>query len=157
MSSTPDVATGPSLNRLAFKATTHCLSGCAIGEVLGMVLSAFFGLGMAATLVLATALAFLFGYLMTIFPLLQGGMEIRAALTLALASDTVSITIMEIVDNVVVVLIPGAMNAGLATFLFWGSLAISLVAAGIAAFPVNRWLVSRGRGHALVHQRHAHG
>jgi hypothetical protein len=150
-------ANGPSLNRLAFRATTHCLSGCAIGEVIGMVLATFFGWGMAATLVLATALAFLFGYLMTIFPLLQGGMEMRAALTLALASDTVSITIMEIVDNVVVVLIPGAMNAGLATFLFWGSLAISLVAAGFAAFPVNRWLISRGRGHALVHQRHVHG
>jgi len=147
----------PSLNRLAFKATTHCLSGCAIGEVLGMVLSALFGWGMAATLVIATALAFLFGYLMTIIPLLRGGMEIRAALALALASDTVSITIMEIVDNLVVVLIPGAMNAGLTTFLFWGSLAISLIAAGIAAFPVNRWLVSRGRGHALVHQRHVHG
>ena len=153
----PEPAKGLLLNRMAFRATTHCLFGCAIGEVLGMALAAFFGWGMAATLVLATALAFLFGYLMTIIPLLRGGMETRAALTLALASDTVSITIMEIVDNVVVVLIPGAMNAGLATFLFWGSLAISLVAAGFAAFPVNRWLISRGRSHALVHQRHVHG
>jgi hypothetical protein len=153
----PESVNAPSLNRLAFRATTHCLSGCAIGEVLGMVLAALFGWGMAATLVLATALAFVFGYLMTIIPLLQGGMEMRAALTLALASDTVSITIMEIVDNVVVVLIPGAMNAGLTTFLFWGSLAISLVVAGFAAFPVNRWLISRGRGHALVHQHHVHG
>jgi hypothetical protein len=153
----PEPANGPSLDRLAFRATTHCLFGCAIGEVLGMVLSVLFGWGMAITLVLATALAFLFGYLMTIIPLLQGGMEIRAALMLALASDTVSITIMEIVDNLVVVLIPGAVNAGLTTFLFWGSLAVSLVAAGFAAFPVNRWLISRGRGHALVHQRHVHG
>jgi hypothetical protein len=122
-----------------------------------MVLATLFGWGMATTLVLATILAFIFGYLMTILPLLQGGMDIRAALTLAFASDTVSITIMEIVDNVVVVLIPGAMNAGLTSFLFWGSLATSLIVAGIAAFPVNRWLVSRGRGHALVHQRHVHG
>jgi hypothetical protein len=152
-----DAANTASLNRLAFNATTHCLLGCAIGEVLGMVLSVLFGWGMATTLVLATALAFMFGYLMTILPLLRGGMEIRATLTLAFASDTVSIIIMEIVDNVVVVLIPGAMNAGLTTVLFWGSLLSSLVVAGIAAFPVNRWLVSRGRGHALVDRHHVHG
>lgn len=149
-----DAADSASLDRLAFNATAHCLFGCAIGEVLGMVLAALFGWSMAAAVVLATMLAFVFGYLMTIFPLLQAGMAIRAALTLAFASDTVSITIMEIVDNLVVVLIPGAMNAGLSTFLFWGSLVGSLVVAGIAAFPVNRWLVSRGRGHALVHRRH---
>jgi hypothetical protein len=152
-----DSANSSSLNRLAFNATTHCLFGCAIGEVLGMVLATLFGWGTATTVVLATLLAFTFGYLMTILPLLQEGMEIRRALTLAFASDTVSITIMEIVDNLVVVLIPGAMNAGLTTLLFWGSLFISLIVAGIAAFPVNRWLVSRGRGHALVHQRHVHG
>ena len=144
-----------SLDRLAFNATTHCLTGCGIGEVLGMVLASVFGWGTAATLVLATALAFLFGYLMTIFPLLRGGMATRAALTLAFASDTVSITIMEIVDNIVIVMIPDAMNAGLETFLFWGSLAVSLVVAGVAAYPVNRWLISRGRGHALVHRHHA--
>ena len=144
------------LNRLAFGATTHCLLGCGIGEVLGMVLAALFGWGMATSLMLATVLAFVFGYLMTVLPLLQGGVAIRAALALAFASDTVSITIMEIVDNIVVVLIPGAMNSGLTTFLFWGSLGISLVVAGVAAFPVNRWLISRGRGHALVHQHHAH-
>jgi hypothetical protein len=149
-----DAADSASLNRLAFNATAHCLFGCAIGEVLGMVLAALFGWSMGAAVVLATMLAFVFGYLMTIFPLLQAGIAIRAALTLAFASDTVSITIMEIVDNLVVVLIPGAMNAGLTTFLFWGSLVGSLVVAGIAAFPVNRWLVSRGRGHALVHRRH---
>ena len=149
-----DAADSASLDRLAFNATAHCLFGCAIGEVLGMVLAALFGWSVAAAVVLATMLAFVFGYLMTIFPLLQAGMAIRAALTLAFASDTVSITIMEIVDNLVVVLIPGAMNAGLTTFLFWGSLVGSLVVAGIAAFPVNRWLVSRGRGHALVHRRH---
>ena len=156
MNNTTD-APNPSLNRLAFSATTHCLFGCAIGEVLGMVLAALFGWGMASTLVLATTLAFMFGYLMTILPLLRGGMEIRAALALAFASDTVSITIMEIVDNVVVVLTPGAMSAGLTTFLFWGSLVSSLIVAGTAAFPVNRWLISRGRGHALVHRRHVHG
>lgn len=149
-----DAADSASLNRLAFSATAHCLLGCAVGEVLGMVLAALFGWSVAAAVVLATTLAFMFGYLMTIVPLLQGGMAIRAALTLAFASDTVSITIMEIVDNLFVVLIPGAMNAGLTTLLFWGSLAGSLIAAGIAAFPVNRWLVSRGRGHALVHRRH---
>jgi hypothetical protein len=154
MNSSADTANRPSLNRLAFNATTHCLSGCAIGEVLGMVLATIFGWGMTVTLVLSTALAFFFGYLMTILPLLRRGMETRAALALAFASDTVSITIMEIVDNVVVVLIPGAMNAGLDTFLFWVSLAGSLVVAGFAAFPVNRWLVSRGRGHALVHHHH---
>lgn len=121
-----------------------------------MVLSALFGWGATSAVAVATALAFMFGYLMTIVPLLRAGMAIRAAVTLAFASDTLSITIMEIVDNVVVVLIPGAMNAGLASFLFWGSLAASLIVAGIAAFPVNRWLVSRGRGHALVHRRHVH-
>lgn len=156
MTSAAATAHGPSLNRLALSATSHCLLGCGIGEVLGMVLSTLFGWGTAVSIVLATVLAFVFGYLMTLLPVLQGGMAIRSALALALASDTASIVTMEVVDNAVVVLIPGSMNAGLTTLLFWGSLGISLVVAGLAAFPVNRWLIARGRGHALVHRHHDH-
>ena len=146
----------PSLNRLAFSATVHCLSGCSIGEVLGMVIGTALGWGNWPTVVLSTVLAFVFGYLLTLLPLLQGGMELGAALTLAFASDTLSIAIMEIVDNAVMVVIPGAMNAGLTDPLFWVSLLVSLVLAGIAAFPANRWLIAHGRGHALVHEHHHH-
>src|SRR6266487_1863509 len=144
----------PSLNRLAFSATTHCLTGCSIGEVLGMVIGTALGWGNWPTVVLSTALAFMFGYLLTLLPLLQGGMGLGAALTLAFASDTLSITIMEIVDNAVMVVIPGAMSAGLTDPLFWVSLLVSLVLAGLAAFPANRWLIARGQGHALVHAHH---
>ena len=146
----------PSLNRLAFSATTHCLTGCSIGEVLGMVIGTALGWDNWATIVLSVVLAFMFGYLMTLLPLLQAGMGVGAALTLAFASDTLSITVMEIVDNVVIVIIPGAMDAGLTDPLFWVSLIVSLVLAGIAAFPANRWLIARGRGHALVHAHHGH-
>jgi hypothetical protein len=146
----------PSLNRLAFSATTHCLTGCSIGEVLGMVIGTAFGWSNGATIVLSTVLAFVFGYLLTLLPLLQAGMQIGAALPLAFASDTLSITVMEIMDNAVMVVIPGAMNAGLTDPLFWVSLIVSLVLAGLAAFPVNRWLIARGRGHALVHAHHSH-
>jgi Domain of unknown function (DUF4396) len=146
----------PSLNRLAFSATTHCLTGCSIGEVLGMVIGTALVWDNWATIVLSVMLAFMFGYLMTLLPLLQGGMEFGAALTLAFASDTLSITIMEIVDNAVMVVIPGAMDAGLTDPLFWISLVFSLVLAGSAAFPANRWLIARGRGHALVHAHHGH-
>ena len=146
----------PSLNRLAFSATTHCLTGCSIGEVLGMVIGTVLGWGNWPTVALSTVLAFAFGYLLTLLPLLQGDMELGAALTLAFASDTLSITIMEIVDNAVMVVIPGAMNAGLIDPLFWISLIVSLVLAGIAAFPANRWLIAKGRGHALVHAHHGH-
>jgi len=146
----------PSLNRLAFSATTHCLTGCSIGEVLGMVIGTALGWSNWPTVVLSTVLAFVFGYLLTLLPLLQGGMELGAALTLAFASDTLSIAIMEIVDNAVMVVIPGAMNAGLTDPLFWVSLLVSLVLAGIAAFPANRWLIAHGRGHALVHEHHHH-
>jgi hypothetical protein len=149
-------AARPSLNRLAFSATTHCLTGCSIGEVLGMVIGTALGWGNWPTVVLSTVLAFVFGYLLTLLPLLQGGMELGTALTLAFASDTLSITIMEIVDNAVMVVIPGAMNAGLIDPLFWVSLLVSLVLAGLAAFPANRWLIARGRGHALVHEHHHH-
>jgi hypothetical protein len=145
-----------SLNELAFSATVHCLTGCAIGEVLGMVIGTALGWGNAATIVLAVLLAFLFGYALTMIPLLRSGLALGAAMGLAFASDTVSITIMEIVDNAIMLIIPGAMEAGLDSLLFWGSLVVALVIAGIAAFPVNRWLISRGRGHAVVHGYHRH-
>jgi hypothetical protein len=149
-------AHGTSLNRLAFTATAHCLSGCATGEVLGMVIGTAVGLGNALTIGLAVVLAFLFGYAFTMVPLLKAGLAFGAVLKLALASDTVSILIMEIVDNAIMLLIPGAMDAGLGTVLFWASLVVALLIAGAAAFPVNRWLISRGKGHAVVHQHHHH-
>jgi Domain of unknown function (DUF4396) len=143
-----------SLTCLAVSATMHCLTGCAIGEVLGMVIGVALGWGNAATVALSVVLAFVFGYSLTLWPLLAGGMAFGTAAGLALASDTLSITVMEIVDNTVVLMIPGAMDAGLTSLLFWGSLALSLAVAFVAALPVNRWLLSRGRGHALVHARH---
>lgn len=143
-----------SLNRLAFSATAHCLTGCAIGEVLGMVIGTALGWGNFATIALAVVLAFFFGYALTMIPLLRAAIGMTAAIKLALAADTISITIMEIVDNAIMLVIPGAMSAGLTEFLFWGSLAFALLVAGIAAFPVNRWLILRGRGHATLHQYH---
>ena len=141
-----------SLNRLAFSATAHCLTGCAIGEVLGVVIGTALGWGNFATIALAIVLAFFFGYLLTMLPLLRSGLALGAVLPLAFASDTLSITVMEIVDNLILLVIPGAMEAGLASLLFWGSLAFALAFA--AAFPVNRYLIARGRGHAVVHQYH---
>jgi hypothetical protein len=140
-----------SLNRLAASATTHCLTGCAIGEVLGLVIATTFDWGNFASIAVALVLAFFFGYSFTALPLLRSGLALAAVLPLALAADTFSITVMEIVDNAIVVVIPGAMTAGLADPLFWGSLALSLAIAWVAAFPVNRWLIARGRGHAVVH------
>jgi len=145
----------PSLNRTAWSATLHCLTGCAIGEILGMVIGTALGWGNAATIALAVALAFMFGYALTLLPLLKA-MPAGAALKLALAADTASITVMEIVDNAIMVVIPGAMDAGLSSVLFWGSLAFALAVAAFAAFPVNRWLIARGRGHAVVHAHHHH-
>ncbi|MGH7252628.1 MAG: DUF4396 domain-containing protein [Nitrospiraceae bacterium] len=142
------------LNRLALSATAHCLAGCAIGEVLGLVIGLALGLGNASSIALAVTLAFVFGYAFTLQPLLAGGVPFHRALSLAFASDTLSITVMEIVDNAVVLVIPGAMDAGLSSPLFWTSLALSLALAFVAAFPVNRWLISQGRGHALVHAHH---
>jgi len=150
----PGIEVHSSLNRLAFSATVHCLTGCSIGEVFGMVLGTTLNLANWGTIALSIVLAFVFGYLLTIFPLLRAGVALRPALGLAFASDTVSILIMEIGDNAVVLLIPGAMDAGLGEFLFWGSLAVSLLIAGLAAFPVVRWLIARGRGHAVVHKYH---
>jgi hypothetical protein len=149
-------ATAPSLNRTAFSATVHCLTGCAIGEVLGMVIGTALGWNNAATIVLAVVLAFFFGYALTMLPLLRAQLAFRAVLGLAFAADTASITIMEIVDNAIMLIIPGAMEAGLDTALFWGALALSLAIAGLAAFPVNRALIRRGRGHAVVHAHHGH-
>ena len=143
-----------SLNRLAFSATVHCLTGCAIGEVLGMIIGTALGWGDFATIVLAVILAFFFGYSLTMLPLLRGGIALGAAIPLALASDTISIAVMEIVDNAIMLWIPGAMEAGLTDLLFWGSLAAALVVAGVVAFPVNRWLIARGKGHAVVHHAH---
>jgi Domain of unknown function (DUF4396) len=145
-----------SLNRTAFSATVHCLTGCSIGEVLGMVIGSALGWSNFAIIVLAIMLAFFFGYGLTMLPLLRSGMALGAVLPLALASDTLSITVMEIVDNLIIVVIPGAMDAGLGSLLFWGSLAFALVVAGVAAFPVNRYLISRGKGHAVVHEYHGH-
>jgi len=144
------------LNRLALSATVHCLTGCAIGEVLGMILATWWGWGDVASILLAIALAFLFGYGLTSLPLLRSGMSVGRVAPLAFASDTASITTMEIVDNVFIILVPGALAAGLGDALFWWSLVISLLIAGAVAFPVNRWLIARGRGHAVVHAHHAH-
>ena len=143
-----------SLNRLAFSATAHCLTGCAIGEVLGLVIGTILGWGTFATIVLAIILAFFFGYLLTMLPLLRSGLALGTVLPLAFASDTLSITVMEIVDNLIILVIPGAMEAGLGSLLFWGSLAFALAVAFVAAFPVNRWLIARGKGHAVVHEYH---
>jgi hypothetical protein len=143
-----------SVDQVAFSATVHCLAGCAIGEVLGMVIGTALGWGNWPTVALAVGLAFTSGYLLTLLPLLRSGLDVGTAIGLALASDMLSITTMEIVDNAVMLVIPGAMNAGLADSLFWASLFASLILAGLAAFPVNRWLIARGRGHALIHGHH---
>jgi hypothetical protein len=146
----------PSLNRLAFSATAHCLTGCAIGEVLGMIIGTALGWSNGATIAAAIVLAFFFGYTLTSLPLLRAGLPIRRVAPLAFASDTLSITTMEIVDNLIILLIPGALAAGLDEALFWASLAAALLIAGAFAFPVNRWLLARGKGHAVVHEYH-HG
>jgi hypothetical protein len=143
-----------SLNRVAFSATVHCLTGCAIGEVLGMVIGTALGFSDLGTVVLAVALAFLFGYGLTSVPLLRAGMTPAAVVPLALASDTVSITIMEIVDNAMMLGIPGAMDAGADSPGFYAALAVSLLIAGVFAYPANRWLIARGKGHAVVHEHH---
>jgi hypothetical protein len=142
--------------RTALTATLHCLTGCAIGEVLGMVIGTALDLSNLATVVLSIALAFVFGYTFTSFPLLRAGMTLAVVAPIALASDTVSITIMEIVDNTIVAAIPGGLDQTLSDPGFYLLLALSLVIAGLAAWPVNRWLIARGKGHAVVHQHHHH-
>lgn len=143
-----------SLNRIAFSATAHCLTGCAIGEVLGVVIGTALGWGNLETIALAIVLAFFFGYLLTSVPLLRSGLALAAVVPIALAADTVSIAVMELVDNAILLVIPGAMEAGLTDVLFWGSLAFALAVAFVVAFPLNRWMIARGKGHAVVHAYH---
>jgi hypothetical protein len=148
-------AAQPSVTRQALDATRHCLTGCAIGEIVGLVISGAIGLTTEASIVAGIVLAFVFGYALTFVPLLRGGMALGRAVGLTAAADTISIVVMETVDNLIVLLVPGAMAAGLGDPLFWGSLALGLVIAFGVAFPVNRWLIARGRGHAVVHGSHA--
>ncbi len=145
-----------SLTGSAVQATLHCLTGCAIGEVLGMVLATAFGWSNTASILVSVALAFFFGYALTLGPVIRAGVVFRRAARLAVASDTLSITTMEIVDNLFLLVVPGALAAGLADALFWWSLALSLVIAFFVTVPVNRWLIARGRGHAVLHDHHAH-
>lgn len=140
--------------RTAAQATLHCLTGCAIGEVLGMVIGTAAGLANGPTVVISIALAFVFGYALTMRGVLRAQVPVRQALKIALAADTVSIAVMEVIDNTVMVGVPGAIDAGLADALFWGSLAFSLVAAFLLTTPVNRWMIGRGKGHAVVHAFH---
>jgi hypothetical protein len=140
--------------RTAVSATVHCLTGCAIGEVLGMALATWWGWGNLASIALAVAFGFVFGYALTMTPLLRAGLAIGAAIPVALAADTVSIAVMELVDNAFLLVIPGALDAELADALFWGSLAASLAVAFVVTVPVNRAMIARGRGHAAVHQHH---
>ncbi len=149
-----DHAARPSNNQLALSATIHCLTGCGIGEVLGLVIATQLGWDDLPSIALAVVLAFVFGYALTLRPLLGSGMAVGSALRLAFAADTLSITVMEIVDNLIILAIPGAMAAGIGNPLFWASLAVALAIAGVAAFPVNRWLIDRGRGHAVLHEHH---
>ena len=149
-----DVSDSPT--RSAIQATLHCLTGCAIGEILGMVIATAFALGNAPSIALSVALAFVFGYALTLRPVIAAGVPTRRALRLAAASDTVSIATMELVDNGFILLVPGAIAAGLADGLFWWSLLLSLVIAFVLTVPVNRWLIVRGRGHAVMHELHAH-
>jgi hypothetical protein len=145
------------VTRVAVDATLHCLTGCAIGEILGMLIGTALGWGNWPTVALSVVLAFFFGYLLTSLPLLRAGLALSAVIPIALASDTLSITTMEIVDNAIMLLVPGAMDAGLGSILFWGSLAFALSVAGIVTVPVNRWLIARGKGHAVVHETGIHG
>jgi hypothetical protein len=148
---------GSALTGVAISATLHCLTGCAIGEVAGMAIGTALGLSNLETVLLAVALAFLFGYALTSLPLLRAGLALGAVIPIALASDTLSIATMEIVDNAIMLLVPGAMEAGMGNVLFWGSLAFALAIAGAVAVPVNRWLIARGKGHAVVHETGIHG
>jgi uncharacterized protein DUF4396 len=148
---------GGALTSVAIAATLHCLTGCAIGEVAGMAVGTALGFSNLGTVVLAVALAFLFGYTLTSLPLLRAGLALGVVIPIALASDTLSIATMEVVDNLIMVVVPGAMEAGLDSLLFWGSLSFSLVVAGAVAVPVNRYLIARGRGHAAVHETGIHG
>jgi hypothetical protein len=147
---------GRALDAVALSATLHCLTGCAIGEVAGMVIGTAIGFSQWGTVALSVALAFLFGYSLTSLPLVRAGLALAAVVPIALATDTFSIAVMEVVDNALMLLIPGAMESGVGDILFWGSLSFALVVAGVIAFPVNRWLITRGRGHAVLHNSGHH-
>ncbi|MCB9820074.1 DUF4396 domain-containing protein [Candidatus Nomurabacteria bacterium] len=144
------------INKLAFQATLHCLIGCSIGEVAGMMIGAHYGLDNVLTIIIAVSLAFVSGYSLSLLPLVRSGMRLKDSMKLVLAADTLSIAVMEIVDNLAMYLIPGAMDASLNDGLFWLSMGIALLAAFLAAYPVNAYLLSRGRGHALTHNHHGH-
>jgi hypothetical protein len=148
---------GRALTNVAVSATLHCLTGCAIGEIAGVAIGTALGFGNFETIALAVALAFLFGYALTSLPLLRAGLVLSAVIPIALASDTLSIATMEIVDNLILLVIPGAMEAGLSDILFWGSLAFALAVAFVLTVPVNRWLIGRGKGHTAVHETGIHG
>jgi hypothetical protein len=148
---------GRALTSMAVSATLHCLTGCALGEIAGLAIGTALGLSNLGTILLAIVLAFVFGYTLTSVPLLRAGLALSAVIPIALASDTLSIATMEVVDNVIVLIVPGAMNAGLDDLLFWGSLAFALVIAFLLTVPVNRALLARGKGHAAVHETGIHG
>src|SRR3954451_15640492 len=150
-------ASGRALTQVALSATLHCLTGCAIGEILGMVVGTAAGFSNLATIVLSVVLAFVFGYGLTSLPLLRAGLALGAVVPIALVSDTLSIATMEVVDNTIILAVPGAIDAGLGTLLFWGSLSFALAVAFVVAVPVNRWLIGRGKGHAAVHRTGIHG
>lgn len=150
-------AEGRALDRVALSATLHCLTGCAIGEIVGMILGTALGLSNLTTVVLSVVLAFFFGYGLTSLPLLRAGLALAVVIPIALASDTLSIATMEVVDNLIMLVVPGAIDAGLGDILFWGSLSFALAIAGVFAFPVNRWLLARGKGHTAVHETGIHG
>jgi hypothetical protein len=153
----PLPTSGRALDRVSFSATLHCLTGCAIGEIVGMVVGTALGFSQWGTVGLSVALAFLFGYTLTSLPLLRAGIALATVIPIALATDTFSIATMEIVDNAIMVIVPGAMDAGVGDVLFWGTLSVALVIAGVVAFPVNRWLIQRGKGHAVLHETGIHG
>jgi hypothetical protein len=148
---------GQPLTRQAISATVHCLTGCAIGEILGMVIATALGWSNLPSIILSIVLAFVFGYSLTIQPVLRSGVAFRTAIGVALAADTVSIAVMEVLDNAVILVVPGAMAAGLDDWLFWASLVFSLAVAFVVTVPVNRWMIGRGRGHAVMHRYHHAG
>jgi hypothetical protein len=153
----PLPTSGRALDGVALSATLHCLTGCAIGEVVGMIVATALDLSNFASVALAIVLAFVFGYALTSLPLLRAGLALAAVVPIALASDTLSIATMEIVDNAIILVVPGAIDAELGDVLFWGSLSFALAIAGVFAFPVNRWLLARGKGHTAVHETGIHG
>lgn len=144
------------INKLSVSATLHCLTGCAIGEIAGLIIGTALGLSNLSTIAIAVTLAFVFGYSLSLIPLVKAGFALSAAMTTVLAADTLSIAIMEVVDNAVMAIIPGAMEAGIVNPVFWLSLPLALGAAFVAAFPVNRYMLKRGKGHALIHKHHSH-